>query len=85
MQVNFYDDLYDLCDYDDLLVGYPDTEEVVEITLDVVEFKDPQAIHVSNGDVKAWLPISKINILDFSGDTITAILPEWLAIEKGLV
>jgi len=70
--------------YSDIL-GYPDDEEDVELTLDVIEIRELSAIHVSDGDKKTWLPLSKINIIRQTQKTITVLIPEWLALEKGLI
>ena len=70
--------------YSDIL-GYPDDEEDVELTLDVIEIRELSAIHVSDGDKKTWLPLSKINIMCQTQKTITVLIPEWLALEKGLI
>lgn len=44
-----------------------------------------RAIKVSDGNVEEWLPKSQIEYDGEPGDTITVTMPNWLALEKGLI
>lgn len=57
---------------------------VVEITADFV-IETEKAILISDGDNEMWLPKSQIDyaVNEFT-KTIALVLPEWLAIDKGL-
>jgi len=42
------------------------------------------AVLVNDGDNDVWLPLSQVDIVEDEGKTL-AQMPEWLAIDKGLV
>ncbi len=44
-----------------------------------------RAVKVSGGNVEEWLPKSQIEYDGEPGDTITVTMPNWLALEKGLI
>jgi len=44
-----------------------------------------RAIKVSDGCVEEWLPKSQIEYDGEEGDTITITMPNWLALDKGLI
>ena len=57
-----------------------------EIDICVEFLKDSaRAIKVSDGCVEEWLPKSQIKYDGEEGDTITVTMPNWLALEKGLI
>lgn len=57
-----------------------------EIDICVEFLKDSgRAIKVSDGYVEEWLPKSQIEYDGEEGDTITVTMPNWLALEKGLI
>lgn len=59
--------------------------DTVEIVADFVK-ETEQAVLVSDGDNNVWLPKSQIDYsINELTKTIVLILPEWLAIDKGLV
>lgn len=53
--------------------------DIIDIYCDVL-LETEKAILVENGNNKVWLPKSMV---EFEDDTVT--LPEWLAIDKGLI
>ena len=59
------------------------------IDIDVaVEAKTDKAVLVHDGDKSkaVWLPLSQIEISETGiGGIMTVTLPEWLALEKGLI
>ena len=62
--------------------------EPVEVTGNIIA-KTPDAILLDNDEVQAWLPISQISNHSTDGmwdigDLVTAEIPEWLAIDRGL-
>jgi hypothetical protein len=53
-----------------------------------IEARTTSAVLFHTGDKSeaAWLPLSQIEIHETGiGGIVTVVLPEWLAIEKGLV
>ena len=58
-------------------------EKLVEIEA-VLLHETQLACLILAGSRKAWLPKSQVEIVENS-DGITAVMPEWLAIEKDLV
>ena len=58
----------------------------VEITV-VLMGETDSAVWVYDGDLKVWLPKSQIDIEEGAemGEQVSILVPEWLAIEKGLV
>lgn len=62
------------------------SQELIELSLDLVK-KSDGALLVSDGDNEAWLPKSLIEYDEEPerGRSIDIELPEWLAIEKGLI
>ena len=57
-----------------------------EIDICVEFLKDHgRAIKISDGNVEEWLPKSQIEYDGEEGDTITVTMPNWLALEKGLI
>ena len=58
--------------------------DLIDIVI-VIMIKRPNAILVSDGTKQAWLPRSQIEIENEDLKFSTVTLPEWLAIEKGLV
>lgn len=57
-----------------------------EIDICVEFLKDSgRAIKVSGGCIEEWLPKSQIEYNGEEGDTITVTMPNWLALEKGLI
>ena len=62
-----------------------DTERVVKIDVDYISY-DKMAYLFSDGSKEFWFP--KASIIDFEKEDnkfISITIPEWLAIEKGLV
>jgi len=46
----------------------------------------PMAVHVTDGKVNVWLPWSQIEVENNAENDLVAVtMPEWLAIDKGLV
>lgn len=57
----------------------------VEIEIEVLGQTD-KALRVSNGKVEAWVPKSQISDeCEENGKTTSIFIPEWLAVDKGLV
>ncbi len=58
----------------------------VEIDVSVCA-RTPNAIQVYDGNKKTWIPRSQIS--DYTGDSMdnaeSIFIPEWMAIEKGLI
>ena len=53
-----------------------------------IEARTDKAVlfHTGNKEEAAWLPLSQIEVEETGiGGIVTVTLPEWLAIEKGLV
>jgi len=62
-------------------------EEIVEIDLEIL-FETEKAVSVTDGDVKCWIAKSLIENYDDDwekGNTETMEIPEWVALEKGLI
>jgi hypothetical protein len=59
---------------------------MITLELKVIDLRE-KAARVSDGDREVWLPTSQIKIGESRpGSSITTIeIPEWLAIDKGLV
>lgn len=45
----------------------------------------PNAILVSDGTKQVWLPKSQVEIYENESKFASITMPEWLAIEKGLI
>jgi len=63
------------------------TDKNIEIAVDIKHMTNA-AVLVNDGTKEAWIPKSKIE--DYTdeletGHSITIFLPEWLALEKGLI
>ncbi|WP_375590179.1 hypothetical protein ABWH89_04940 [Hoeflea alexandrii] len=59
--------------------------DLVDIQVEVIHTTD-RAVLVDNGDRRVWLPLAQVEVGPIGlrrGATVT--MPEWLAIEKGLV
>lgn len=57
----------------------------IEIAIEVIARTD-DALRVTDGNVREWIPRSQIS--DYVGDKDspeTIFIPEWLAIKKGLI
>lgn len=65
-----------------------ESKEFVEISCQV-RIKTDKAICINDGANEAWIPRSQIEDPDPEdmqiGETITLLIPEWLANEKGLI
>jgi hypothetical protein len=61
-------------------------DDAVEITVEVIK-ETAAAVLVTDGDIEVWLPKSQITLMvpDEGDETRTMEIPEWLAVEKGLV
>lgn len=55
--------------------------DIVEVDGEVVR-RTADAVLWDDGSIEVWLPLSQIEVNEESG---TVVMPEWLAIEKGLV
>ena len=56
----------------------------IELYLDMIRQK-PLAILFTDGDTEAWIPKSQIlRMKRMGGSTHEVVIPEWLAVEKGL-
>lgn len=55
--------------------------DIVEVDGEVVR-RTADAVLWDDGSIEVWLPLSQIEVNEESG---TVSMPEWLAIEKGLV
>lgn len=62
---------------------------VIDVTVMLHHRTDKAVLVSDDGDPKSasWLPLSQIDIDDSasSGDAVEITLPEWLAVEKGLI
>jgi hypothetical protein len=58
--------------------------DLIDLTVILITETD-KAILVDDGDNRVWLPKSKVEIEPRSDGSHTVTLPEWLAIDKGLV
>lgn len=56
----------------------------IDICVEFLKESD-RAIKVSDGCVEEWLPKPQIEYDGEEGDTITVTMPNWLALEKGLI
>lgn len=57
----------------------------VELELEMLQNRDESYLF-SNGDTEVFIPKSLIKSLDeIEDDLYAVIIPEWLAIEKGLI
>lgn len=61
-------------------------DEGIEMTADFVR-ETEKAILINDGDNEVWLPKSQIDyhLDEFKGVVYINDLPEWLAVDKGLV
>lgn len=53
-----------------------------------IEARTDKAVlfHTGNKDEAAWLPLSQIEVEETGvGGIVTVTLPEWLALDKGLI
>ena len=61
------------------------SKEMVDIFVDIIR-ETEKALLVTDGVIETWLPKSQIEIIETYKDNGADIeLPEWLAIDKGLV
>lgn len=62
------------------------TERLAEITVILVR-ETERAILVTDGDLSdaVWLPKSQVEVEEARDGLVDITLPEWLAIERGLV
>lgn len=59
--------------------------QLITVTVDILR-RTEKALLISDGDAQAWLPLSQIECEGEPGDTDVDIeVPEWLAMEKGLI
>lgn len=61
---------------------------LIEIQVDRIITTTLRAILVDDGDQEVWLPASQIDMesIEHNRDgTVTLMIPEWLASEKGLI
>jgi hypothetical protein len=62
-----------------------DTEDLEDVEVARIVHRTAQAVLVQTDDgEEVWLPLSKVEI-DESGPHPVVSMPEWLAIDKGLV
>ena len=63
------------------------SNERVEIDVEFVDSTESAILVEDADDKKIWLPLSQVEILEeaLSGEGLKLSIPEWLAIEKGLV
>lgn len=54
--------------------------DIVDIDYDEIRLRTAKAVKIFDGQRETWLPLSEIEISEK-----TIAMPEWLAIEKGLV
>ena len=59
-----------------------DSNHTTEISYDEIEHETDEAVMFEIDNLLVWLPKSQI---EFDRDEKTIELPEWLAVEKGLV
>jgi len=58
---------------------------LIEITVEIRHETD-SAYLVDDGSTRDWVPKSQVEIVDDNdGDAVIAIMPEWLAKEKGFI
>ena len=59
----------------------------VEIDVEKIRATEAAILVRDADDNQLWLPLSQVEILEqnFSGDQVKLLIPEWLAIKKGLV
>jgi hypothetical protein len=55
------------------------SDRLADVEIEILQETD-KAVRVTDGAVTVWLPKSQVEIADG-----VATMPEWLAIEKGLV
>lgn len=61
--------------------------DLVDVSV-VLHHETPKAVLVSddgNRDRGVWLPLSQVEVEHKKGGVVEVTMPEWLAIEKGLV
>lgn len=58
--------------------------ERIELCLEIKRESD-RSILVSDGDVEAWLPKSQLDYDGEPGQTVNIEMPEWLAVDRGLI
>lgn len=64
------------------MVRWPDKNGVIELEFDELLEERLMSIHVRINDRECWLPKSQV---DFRSWSHIIEVPEWLAIQKGLV
>ena len=59
----------------------------VEIDVEKIRATEAAILVRDADDNQIWLPLSQVEILEqnFAGDQVKLLIPEWLAIKKGLV
>lgn len=60
------------------------SSDLVDIDVEIKHMTD-KAVLVSDGDNDVWLPLSQTEVEDNGDGTGVVTIPEWLAIEKGLL
>lgn len=60
------------------------SSDLVDIDVEIKHMTD-KAVLVSDGDNDVWLPLSQTEVEDNVDGTGVVTIPEWLAIEKGLL
>lgn len=53
--------------------------DIIEIAC-IIKYQTEKAVLINDGDKDVWLPLSKV---DVSENEVS--LPEWLALDKGLI
>ena len=59
-------------------------EETVEVDMELI-YETEDAYLFSGGDEKYWIPKSLVHEKPEMGDMGTVVIPEWLAIERGMI
>ena len=59
------------------------SDELVTVDVEILH-QTSEAYKVSDGDLEAWIPISKVENEDPTEDGYIEI-PEWLALQEGLI
>mgnify|MGYP006935485999 CR=1 FL=1 len=60
---------------------------LTDITVRLVQQTERAILVTDSDDLEAavWLPKSQVELVEKPGDIVEVTLPEWLAIERGLV
>ena len=63
------------------------SDERVEIDVEKIRSTEAAILVRDADDREVWLPLSRVEILEqnYAGDQVKLLIPEWLAIKKGLV